>query len=208
MKAKIAVATVKGRAYYKLVKELKERNLPFLSIVPGEPIPSTIKVVLTTPEETSLIEHVNVLTFHDEMEPSAIVNEAIRIIHGKKVYNELTIGVDPGKTFGVAVLGDGEVLKAEDGLTLERAIDMILTSLKENPSKNQTIRIGGGVTTLAEEIFRRLSRALPDNVSLEIVDEEGTSRLREEGYKKISDADSAIKIAEKKGGIRYRRRGL
>jgi len=48
MRTKIAVATVSGRAYYKLVKELKERGLVFLSLVPGEAIPSTIKVVVTT----------------------------------------------------------------------------------------------------------------------------------------------------------------
>ena len=74
MRAKIAVVTVSGRAYYKLVSELKERRLPFLSILPGKPIPKTVKVVLTTEEEQSVIDHPNILVFNPKNEPEEIVN--------------------------------------------------------------------------------------------------------------------------------------
>ncbi|RJS85938.1 hypothetical protein CW702_00285 [Candidatus Bathyarchaeota archaeon] len=199
MRAKIAVATVSGRAYYKLVSELKERNIPFYSIVPGKPIPRSVKVVLTTEEEKPKIDHPNILTYNVSCEPAEVVNEAIRILQGKRIYDNVTIGVDPGNTFGVAVLCDGTVLKAEDGLTFEMALDEILKALKENPAKNQTVRIGGGVTVLAEELLRRLSRVLPESVNLEIVNEVGTSRPSGEGGRKLSDADSAVMIAERKG---------
>jgi len=201
MRAKIAVVTVSGRAYYKLVSELKERRLPFLSILPGKPIPKTVKVVLTTEEERSVIDHPNILVFNPKNEPEEIVNEAIRILQGKRIYNEVTIGVDPGKTFGVAVLCDGTVLKAEDGLTLEKALDTILKALSENPAKVQRVKIGGGVTYLAEDLLKRLCRVLPGNVELEIVNEVGTSRTWEGRGRKLSDADSAVKIAERKGEI-------
>ena len=46
MKTKIAVATVHGRAYYKLVTELQWRHLPFLSLKPWDSVPMSIKVVL------------------------------------------------------------------------------------------------------------------------------------------------------------------
>lgn len=208
MRAKIAVVTVSGRAYYKLVSELKERNLPFFSIVPGKPIPKSVRVVLTTEEEKPRIDHPNILIFNAEREPTEIINEAIRILQGKRIYDNVVVGVDPGNTFGVAVLCDGSVLKAEDGLTFEKALDEILKALKENPAKNQTVRIGGGVTTLAEEILRRLSRVLPDSINLEIVNEVGTSRSAREGGRKLSDADSAIKIAERKGQLYFGRRSL
>jgi hypothetical protein len=44
MKEKAAVATLQGKAYFLIVNELKEQNIPFISLVPGEPIPAEVKV--------------------------------------------------------------------------------------------------------------------------------------------------------------------
>ncbi len=40
MKAKVAVATVQGKVYFLVVNELKERSIPFLSLIPGQSVPS------------------------------------------------------------------------------------------------------------------------------------------------------------------------
>jgi len=202
MRSRIAVATVSGKAYYLLVKELKQRDLPFLSLIPGESIPPSIKVVITTDKEKHSIEHGTILVYNVEDDPSRIIDEAIRIVQNKEVYEEVAIGVDPGKTFGIAVLGDGKVLKKKEGLTLEMAVDTILTELKKNPAKIQKVKIGNGIPELAEEVSSRLKIALPDNATIEIVSEAGTSSLRGNGFrKKISDADSAIEIAKKRGNV-------
>ncbi len=39
MKEKVAVATVQGKAYFLIVNELREQNIPFISLVPGESVP-------------------------------------------------------------------------------------------------------------------------------------------------------------------------
>jgi len=206
MRSKIAVSTVSGKAYYRLVNELKQRRLPFISLIPGEPIPPSIRVVITTDKEKTLVGHPTVLVYDAEAEPSGTIDEAMRIIQSKEAYGELAVGVDPGKTFGLAVLGDGKILKKEEGLTLEMAIDTILTELKRNPAKAQRIKIGKGIPELAEEIKRRLSRVLPQNVSIEMVSEAGTSTLRGKGFrKKMSDADSAMNIARKNSATQPRR---
>jgi len=206
MKAEIAVATVSGKAYYKLVNELKQRNMLFLSLIPGEPISSTIKAVITTEKEKPLINHPSVIIYDAESDPSDTVNEAVRVIRGKEIYEEVTIGVDPGKTFGVAVLCDGSVLKSQDGLSLEEAIDTVLTELKRNQARVQRVKIGSGIPSLAEKLSHRLSIAIPENAKIEIVSEAGTSIRREKsGRKKLDDAASAVKIAEKKGKIQPRR---
>ena len=57
MKAKVAVATVSGKTYFLVVNELKERNMEFLSLVPGDPVPAEAKVVITTEKEKHLISH-------------------------------------------------------------------------------------------------------------------------------------------------------
>jgi len=200
MRAKIAVATVSGKAYYKLVNELKERGLLFLSLVPGETIPSVVKVVITTEKEKPLIEHPNVVVFNENDDPKSAINRAFRISSGREVYREVTIGVDPGKTFGLAILCDGNILRTYQELSLEATIDNILVALKDNPANVQIVRVGYGVPKLAEELLERLRRGLRENVKLEIVGEEGTSHsIEKSGRSKLSDADSAVRIAQKRG---------
>jgi hypothetical protein len=207
MRAKIAIVTVSGKAYYQLVNELKQRRIFFSSLVPGEPIAPSIKAVITTDKEKSLLNHPNIIIYDPETEPSDAVNEAMRAIRDKEIYDEVIIGVDPGKTFGVAILGDGIVLKTEDGLSLEKTIDTILTGLKKNPGKILRVRIGSGIPKLAEELSRRLKIALPSNVAIEMVSEAGTSSLKTRcTQRKISDADSAVKIAAEKGNAQLRRK--
>lgn len=205
-RAAIAVVTVSGRAYYKIVNELKSRDVPFLSIIPGEAIPPSIKVVITTEGERHLINHPNILAYNVEENPSRIVDEALRIASGKETYNELVIGVDPGKVFGVAVLGDGKTLKREEFSSMVKAIDFILTELNRLPSRVRRVRIGMGVPDVAEEIARRLESALPENIVIEMVNEEGTSTSKDVtlARRKLSDADSAVKIALKRGKERQR----
>lgn len=200
-RAAIAVVTVSGKAYYKIVNELKNRNIPFLSIIPGDPIPPFIKVVITTEGERHLISHSNILIYNVEEDPSKIIDEAVRIVSGKDLYEEVTIGVDPGKIFGVAVLGDGRTLKREEFASMERAIDFILTELNRVPSKAKRVRIGMGVPEVAMKMAWRLDMVLPENITIEIVDEEGTSTLKDTSLvrRKLSDADSAVKIALKEG---------
>ena len=206
MNVKIAVVTVSGKEYYRLVTELKNRKLFFISLVPGEPIPPSIRVVITTTEEKPLLDHPNVLTYDYTMDPSNFTSEAIRIIRSKGLYEKVIIGVDPGKTFSIAVVADGQSLKTEEGLSLEKTVDTILTELKQNPGKTQKIKIGNGVPELAEELFRRLRRALTENITIEIVGEAGTSTIREKGTrKKLSDADSAKRIASESETVRFRR---
>ena len=198
MRSKIAVATVSGKAYYWLVNELNKRKISFLSLIPGEKIPPSIKVVITTKDEKHLINHPSVLIYNPEEEPSTLIDEAIRRIQNKKAYEELIIGVDPGKTFGVAVLGDRNVLEKKEQLTREMAIDMVLTAIKRYPAQTRKIKIGDGMLEIAEDVASRLKIATPKDTAVEIISEAGTSNMRGKGSrKKISDADAAVNIARR-----------
>jgi len=198
MKSRIAVATVSGKAYYWLVNELNRRRIPFLSLIPGEVVPPSIKVVITTKDESKLVNHPSVLIYSPDEEPSAIIDEAMRILKNKKTYEELVIGVDPGKTFGVAVLGDGNILEKKERLTLEMAIDAVLTAINRHPAQTRKIKIGDGMPEIAEEVASRLQIAVPEDTIIEIVSETGTSNIRGDGSRrKISDADAAVNIARK-----------
>ena len=53
MRAKVAVATVQGKAYFLIVNELKQRSIPFVSLIPGESVRVEIRGVITTAHSSS-----------------------------------------------------------------------------------------------------------------------------------------------------------
>ncbi|MCD6446453.1 hypothetical protein J7L49_06695 [Candidatus Bathyarchaeota archaeon] len=211
VKAKIAVATVSGKAYYLIVNELKRRNTSFLSLVPGEPVPLEIKVVITTEKEKARINHEKILVYKDGINMEALIEEALRIAQGKENYEKVVIGVDPGKVFGLAVLADGKVVRRENCFSVKEALNRIISIVK-NFRKMQVssirVKIGNGVPEYKEKLLKVLDKALPLNVVLESVSEAGTNRYTsEEKHRRgMRDIVSAIRIAGRNGQIFQRRR--
>ena len=203
MKAKIALATVSGRAYYKLVNELKRKDLPFLSLKPWDPIPLNIKVVITTKEERHLLTHPNVLIFEYESNPTSVIDEAILVVQGKRSYEKVVVGVDPGKTYGVAVLGDDNVLETLNCSSLEKTVNVILDGLKRVPATVRVVKLGNGAPAYKKELLHSLDETLPQETVIEIVSEAGTSSFMNETAhrRELKDAMSAIEIAGRKGQI-------
>jgi len=201
MKAKIALATVSGRAYYELVNELKRKSLPFWSLKPWDPIPLDAKVVITTNEERHFVTHPNVLIFEHESDPTLVIDKAIRIIQGKPSYDKVVVGVDPGKTYGVAVLGDDNILETINCSSLEETISAITDRLKRVPATVDIVKVGDGAPTYVRELLRLLDEALPEEATIEIVSEAGTSRfVNETAHRRgLRDAMSAIEIARRTG---------
>jgi hypothetical protein len=208
MKTKIALATVSGKAYYKLVSELKQRDVPFLSLTFKDPIPLTIKVVITTEKERSLVKHPNVLVFNEETDATSVVNEAIKIVRGKKIYERVVVGVDPGKTFGLAILGDGNVLETFTCSSLEETVNTVLRMLEKPQAIINMVKIGNGAPLYTKQLLNLLDEALPEEVGIEIVSEEGTSRFgRETVHRRdVKDVMSATRIAERKGNVFHRKK--
>ncbi|NIR87357.1 hypothetical protein GWO13_07230 [Candidatus Bathyarchaeota archaeon] len=208
MKAKIAVATVSGKAYYKLVNELKERDIPFLSLTPRDPVPQRVKVVIATEKERHLITHPSVLIFNEEKDPKIVVNKALRLVEGKKSYERVVIGVDPGKTFGLAVLGDGNVLESSTCSSSEETVSTIMKVLNRAPAAVSELKIGNGAPAYTKQLLNLLDEALPKETAIEVVSEAGTSRFERETPHRREEKDvmSAIKIAERRGNVFRRKR--
>ncbi len=209
MKAKIAVATVSGKAYYQLVNELKARGLPFLSLTPYDTIPIDIKVVITTENERGFIDHPNVMVFEETMDPATIVNEAIRSVKGKRNHDTMTVGIDPGKTFGIAVLSNGNVLETKIHSSIEQTVNAVLDVLTKNPATTYIIKVGDGAPEYTRVLLSQLDAALPKDVAIEIVSEAGTSHFAKETVHRrgLRDAMSAVKIAERRGRPFQREKG-
>ena len=100
MKEKVAVATVEGKAYFLIVNELREQNISFISLVPGESVPAEVKAVITTEKEKTLVKNEKVLIFNGENELDNLVNEVKRILQGKEAYEKILSALTPVKRLG------------------------------------------------------------------------------------------------------------
>jgi transcriptional accessory protein Tex/SPT6 len=209
MKAKVAVATVQGKAYFLIVNKLKERNIPFISLVPGETVPTEVKAVITTEKEKRRISHEKVLIYDSETEPDTLANEVMKILQGKEAYEKIVIGVDPGEVFGLAVVADGKVNETGNCFSIQEVLNKTKNIIKnvDFSSTVVTIKIGSGVPAY-KDLVDTLDSALPPQVVLEVVSEAGTSRtLNENKHRRgLRDIASAIRIAGRVGHVYPRRK--
>ena len=201
MKTKIAVATVNGRAYYELVTELYNKRLPFLSLKPWDNVPSNIKVVITTKEESDKVEHNTVLCYEQGSNPEFVIDEAVLKVQDKQGYKKIVVGVDPGNNCGIAILGDNQVIETKTATRIDDAANLILDNVKRFPAETKIVRIGDGTPEYTTELVSLLDESLPKEILVEIVKEAGTSRLPRKSVNRrlLKDKISAIKIAGRTG---------
>lgn len=209
MTAEVAVATIQGKAYFLIVNKLKERDIPFLSLVPGETVPTGIKVVITTEQEKHLINHEKVLVYDGETAPDAAANEIRKILQGKESYEKIVIGIDPGEVIGLAVIADGKVNETANCFSIHEAVTKVSNVIRDVDfaSTAVTIKIGNGVPTY-KELIETFDHDVPMEVKLEVVSEAGTNRsLNHNKHRRgLRDIASAIRIAGRAGHIYPRRK--
>ncbi|MFH1774484.1 MAG: hypothetical protein ABH874_05960 [Methanobacteriota archaeon] len=185
----IALVTEHPKFYYGTVRELKNRNLAFLSLKLGQEIPSRVSVVLTTTQERKKINFPKVVV-HDDAQTA--VNEALRILKGFGTrHRRLIVGIDPGRKPGMAVVGDSKVIETYNLNSPEDVLRRIRDVLAMHSAGEIVIRVGegGGIYKL------RILKLLQENLRtrIETVDETSTTPPGK------SNAAAAVNIALKEG---------
>jgi len=209
MDGQIAIATLSGRAYYSLTSELKKRHLPFLSLTPTDSIPPQVTVVITTAKEKRQVKHPNLLIYDVKESPAKIVDKALQVTYGKGVCRKAVIGIDPGKTFGVALICDDRVVKTLVCHNAKDAVSNIINTLSEVKADESTVRIGDGAEPYRRILIGTLDKELPLNVTLETVSERGTTSAAKtltSHRRGLLDVASAVEIALRSGCKIPRRR--
>jgi hypothetical protein len=209
MNTEVAVATIQGKAYFLIVKQLKESNIPFLSLIPSETVPAEIKVVITTEKEKHLVNHEKILLYNSETGPETAVNDIRKILEGKESYERIVVGIDPGEVFGLAVLADGKVSERKNCFSIHEALTKVTSVLEDVDfaSTSVSIKIGNGVPSY-KELMREFDLALPIEVEFEVVSESGTSHpLNHNKHRRgLRDIASAICIAGRAGNVYPRKK--
>jgi len=163
----------------------------------SDPIPPDIGSVITSASESDRINFNpdKIVTFNEDAEST--VNAALQILNGKNGKGQIIIGIDPGKTPGVAVLEDDMVI-AIYHIPFREVLGAVRQILEKYPPENSIVRIGHG----ARLVSAQLSNSLLDlGVRVELVDETGTTPAMGRGIHgpEISDIIAAINIARLKG---------
>lgn len=203
MKA-IGLLTEDFTVYHDVIKALRARKIPFVSLNFGDPIPSNIGVIITTEREVGDVEFDSVVVVHDYpkekrgliQEVESAIDSAIGLLHGG--IRCIVIGIDPGIHPGIAILADDHLLNTYR-LPDTEAISSLVRYVKRYYNGVIQARIGNGAPT---ERNRAVQILMDEDIQVFIVDETGTSKRDHQ------DVSAAIEIARRCPVIRrvYKRK--
>jgi DNA-binding protein len=202
---KITVATVRGRPYYNITCALRLMELQFDSLSPEEAAVSNAKVIITTQDEAGIVNKKGIVMIDTELEkyPAIAKAKILRSIIGERVIDDqLIIGIDPGSRIGIsAIYMHHEIASAAVESSPQDAINHVAAMLGGIESTKKVVKIGDGNIAMAIQIARMLKMKFKDSISIEIVDEHGTSlpQNTDANRRGVRDRSSARAIAFRRG---------
>jgi predicted RNase H-like nuclease (RuvC/YqgF family) len=194
----IKVVTDDGNAYYEIVSRLKETNLRYQSVSPGQAIDPALDLVVTSRKELPRIGGAAVAVEDLDEDPlvmegqllSRLLEESLRVV---------LIGIDPGESIGVAVFYGGKEIGARTTNSPEKVVDMVVRFAEKAPFSSLVVKIGDGEPRLSAKLARVIRARLPPAASVEVVDESGTTSGKRKATGVARDQRAAARIAFRKG---------
>lgn len=186
---RIAVRTSDFRLAFRVMRELRRREIAFVLLDLESPLESSDQIWITSSEDANS-QGIAVIGDSDQVELA--VERAIHARRGLDDTKELVFGVDPGPRPGLVWLADGVLIGTAQ---LERIDDVanhvrgIASALKHG---SVIVRIGDGSPT---ERNRIVNCCLARNITVELVDEHRTSS----GLARNAHTHAALRIAMMRG---------
>lgn len=187
----IVVATADFEVYHDVVAALRDRQVSFTTIEPGEDLPAEASAVIVGPDEAPTVtgeEGVPVITA-EPGEGRVAVEAALDT--ERTTGDQVIVGIDPGTRPGIAVLVDGMLVSAFQ-VPLEDTAQVVREEIEG--ASEPVVRIGDGARLRGS----RLIDELPD-VRVELVDETGTTPYLGTGARGMGDVLAAVNIARRSG---------
>lgn len=183
--------------YHSIIEETRSRKLNIMVLEPSRPVPPNVGVVITTEKESPAIDfRRDRILIADK--PQSTVDKACSMLYGE-AFNEIIIGIDPGKFPGIAVIGNNKTISVHH-VSVGDVTPLLKRLLREFEGKNITIRIGHGARLVRSRLVNDI---LDLGLRVEMVDETGTTPHLGKGVhgQVISDIIAATNIARIKGKI-------
>ena len=194
---KLCVATDSGRAYYLITSKLRRAHMNFRSVVPGEAAIEDCDLVLTTKQEVGRFADDDVIAIED-LDENPLVMKAQVLARVDGAGRELVIGIDPGSRIGFAVFYAGSGLGFHTFNSRASLYKTVSGLVRRVPNSRCVVKIGNGSRELASKLASDIGRTLT-GVTIEIVNEEGTSARNVRFRSLPKDQSAAARIAFRKG---------
>jgi hypothetical protein len=195
----LAIVTEDPRFYYTAVRELERREVEFLSLGLDDVIPAGVEVVVTSAAEEKKVRFPTIVA-HEEGR-QAVVRALRETARPPLPLRERVIGIDPGKSPGIALLLDRKVQEVRRATSPEdvlRVLEEILEAYADWEGGPFLIKVGDGGGIYRRRILKLLQERFRGRVSL--VDErETTPAAGEEASPYHRDITAAIHIALREG---------
>ncbi len=107
--------------------------------------------------------------FYDPSGSRYVLEKAVLAVKDKEVYNQLSIGIDPGGRYTVIALADGEPVDWRHVSDINDLVEYVNELLIDIPAKEKIVRVG--VCGRGVEIAYMISKATEDRACVELVDE-------------------------------------
>jgi membrane-associated protease RseP (regulator of RpoE activity) len=178
----IVVATEDFEVYHEVVAELRDRDVEFTTVEPGDDLPEATRVVVTGGDDVD----------YDAPVVEAAPGRARRAVEAALTElrggdGRTVVGVDPGTRPGIAVLRGGMVVAAFQ-VPADEAADVVSEEVAD--AENPVVRIGDGARLEGARVVDEL-----DDVRVELVDETGTTPYLGPGARGMGDVLAAANIA-------------
>lgn len=163
-----------------------------LVLNPEEPIPPHVGVIITTERESELIDFGHDSIIIADNRPQATLDKALSMLSGED-FEQIIIGIDPGKYPGIAVLGNNRTISVHH-VSVGDVFPLIKRIMREFNNNKIIVRIGHGARLIRSQLVNGI---LDLGLQVEMVDETGTTPQLGKGVhgQVMSDIIAAINIA-------------
>ena len=194
----VIIATKNFRFLYKLNEVLSDiKEIKINHILPNELIPSNTDIIITTEIERKVIDF-EVMFVPKAFNLYYLFSNIYLLATNRDYFDEITIGIDPGKTTGFVVIAEKELIlgNAEFNTAVD-AVKEAITVFFNIETARLAIKIGQGGGKIKDEIVERLNDIFHNKVPVEVVNEDFTSKTKTSplGTKFSKNVQSAILIA-------------
>ncbi|MGY5871723.1 MAG: hypothetical protein RTV72_05735 [Candidatus Thorarchaeota archaeon] len=192
-----AIATENPKILYQIVQLLKKLNIKFVICSPIDHRCEHAHVVITGPDDESR-QHEGRIEITEDFDTDFVRIEIMSKLHDLHTPTKAVVGIDPGMTFGVALVIDG-IPVFSNSLTSPEVVAISIQMLVNHtktlfPECQKLIRIGTGSKLYAALLLRSIETT-GEKLEIELVNEHKTTIIG--GAR--SDESAAILIAGRSG---------
>ncbi len=173
MDKRLVILVYNPRRFTYVVKRLRKRGISYYIPDKVEYVSREDIVYTDSKDVYMLLSKKGVKVLYDPSGNDMVLEKAILLSKGKDEYFEVSIGIDPGERHTVAVIADGELVDYALDLDEDDVLRLINKVVDTYPTKHVVVKIGKGVNGLDLALY--LARNMEQNITMEIIDEHGSS---------------------------------